>query len=178
MYGMVNKALEGMVRETGGDAAWEQTRAKAGVGVEMFLSSEGYPDGVTYSLVGAASEVLGQPAESVLKNFGRYWVLRTAREGYGDLLAAGGRTLPEFLRKLPDFHTRVILMFPHLKPPHFYCTDETDKSIRLHYQSEREGLEPFVIGLLEGLGEMFQTAITIQRIDDPADRAAFDVSWS
>ena len=39
---------------------------KAGVDVEVFMSNEGYPDEITYSLVAAASEVLRTPAEQIL----------------------------------------------------------------------------------------------------------------
>lgn len=178
MYGMVNKALESMVRHDHGEAVWDAIREKAGVDIEMFLSNEGYPDEVTYGLVGAASEVLRESPEEILKAFGRYWVLETARHGYGDMMTAAGRTLREFLINLPDFHTRVILIFPHLKPPHFYCTDIGETSLLLHYQSGRAGLEPFVVGLIEGLGEMFATPVRIEPRSDPADRAVFAVSWN
>lgn len=117
MYGMVNKAIEDLVCTSFGADKWEQIKAKAGVEEEMFLSHEGYPDSMTYGLVGAASEVLGLPAEKILHAFGRHWILKTAREGYGDLLAASGRTLPDFLAGLPNFHSRIKLMFPNLKPP-------------------------------------------------------------
>ena len=92
MYGMVNKAIEDLVCSSFGADKWEQIKAKAGVEEEMFLSQEGYPDSMTYGLVRAASEVLGLPAEKILHAFGRHWILKTAREGYGDLLAASGRT--------------------------------------------------------------------------------------
>ena len=58
--------------------------------MDVFVSNEGYPDGMTYDLVGAASSVLALPAPEVLEAFGRHWVIHTAQEGYGDLMAAGG----------------------------------------------------------------------------------------
>ncbi len=45
-------------------------KEKSGLDVEMFISNEGYPDDITYKLVGAASEVLGLPAEKILQAFG------------------------------------------------------------------------------------------------------------
>ena len=104
MYGMVNKAVEEMVCMHHGEAMWEEIKAKAGVDVEVFMSNEGYPDEITYQLVGAASEVLKLPAEQILHDFGEHWVLHTAQEGYGGLMKAAGRNLPEFLRSLPNFH--------------------------------------------------------------------------
>ncbi len=180
MYGMVNKALEDMVVERFGEDAWERIKAEAGVDIDVFISNEGYPDEITYQLVAAASTVLDRPATELLEAFGIHWVIRTAREGYGDLLDAHGHTLDEFLLNLPNFHARVSLIFPHLQPPRFVCTDVTDHSLRLHYYSHRPGLAPFVRGLLQGLGQMFGTLI---RIEQEADRAAgaehdiFRVRW-
>ena len=66
MYGMVNKAVEEMVVLHHGEAVWEEIKAKAGVDVDVFMSNESYSDDVTYNLVGAASAVLGVPADQIL----------------------------------------------------------------------------------------------------------------
>jgi hypothetical protein len=180
MYGMVNKAVQDLITRQHGEEVWQRIRSRAGVEEEMFISNEPYPDEITYQLVGAASEVLAVPAAEILRTFGRWWILHTATEGYGHLMKAGGRTLPEFLKNLPNFHTRIVLMFPHLRPPEFECTDVTADSLRLHYHSHRRGLAPFVTGLLEGLGEMFRTPVTVNNehsLDDGASHDVFFVSW-
>ena len=102
MYGLVNKAVEGLVVSPFGEATWQEIKAAANVEVEAFVSMESYDDEITYSLVGAASKVLNTPAEDVLKLFGQYWVLDIATEHYGDLLTAAGTTLPTFLFKGPQ----------------------------------------------------------------------------
>jgi len=148
MYGMVNQALEELVLERGGPTLWERVKSEAGVSVDMFVRSHGYPDEMTYSLVGAASRCLDLEPSKFLEEFGVHWVLKTAEEGYPDLMKAGGKTLPEFLQRLPDFHTRISLMFPELKPPEFRCSDISEDSLHLHYFSGRAGLAPFVVGLI------------------------------
>ena len=181
MYGMVNKALEDMITIRFGEDVWEEVKQAAGVDIDMFLSNESYPDNVTYQLVGAASAALGKPAPELLEAFGVHWVLNTAREGYGDLMDAGGKTLDEFLINLPNFHTRVTLIFPYLQPPRFTCTDITKDQLRLHYYSSRAGLAPFVVGLLKGLGEMFATPVQIRHVaakGDGADHDEFLVAWN
>lgn len=137
MYGMVNKAIEDLVVTNFGSEQWEAIKSKAGVDVDVFLSNESYPDKMTYDLVGAASEVLGIAASGILIAFGEHWVLNTARQGYGSMLEANGRTLPEFLINLPSFHTRVAMIFPDLQPPRFNCTDVLENSLVLHYYSHR-----------------------------------------
>lgn len=181
MYGMVNKAIEDMVRHHHGDAAWEELKARAGVDVEMFLSDEAYPDEMTHRLVAAASGMLGARPDEILVAFGRHWISYTAAEGYGPLMTAAGRTIPEFFASLPSFHNRIAMIFPGLQPPRFACTDVTPTSLRLHYVTHRHGLTAFVTGLLEGLGERMGTPVRVALVesrDAGADHDVFDVSWS
>jgi hypothetical protein len=180
MYGMVNKAVEEMVCSHYGEDTWAQVKQVAGVDVDVFISTDAYADELTYRLVAAAAEVLNLPAEQVLEAFGVHWVLHTAREGYGDLLTAGGTSLAEFLGNLPGFHARVALIYPNLKPPAFQISDVTATSLHLHYYSHRAGLQPFVIGLVQGLAAMFATeaqTTTLQTRELGADHDEFLVRW-
>ena len=179
MYGMVNRAMEDMVVDGWGEAAWERVKARAGVDVEVFVGTQAYPDDVTYGLVGAASEVLALPAVEVLERFGVHWVTRTAADGYGPLMDAGGKTLGEFLANLPNFHSRVSLLFPQLSPPTFHCTEARPGGVKLHYVSGRDGLAPFVVGLLKGLGIRFATPVRIEQTaaKGPGVHDEFLVSW-
>lgn len=175
MYGMVNKAIEEFACLHHGPEVWEAIKKEAGVEVDVFMTNEGYPDEMTYSLVGAASKVLGVPAEQILIGFGEHWVLHTAQEGYGSLMQAGGDNLADFLRNLPNFHAHVAMVFPKLEPPRFHCTDITDHSLHLHYISHREGLAPFVVGLMQGLGKMFKTPVSVQLLEAKAEGAEHDI---
>lgn len=179
MYGMVNRAVEGMVCSHFGEDKWELIKARAGVEEDIFLSNESYPDAMTYRLVGAASEVLGLPADKILEAFGEHWI-ELARSSYGELMTMHGRTLGEFLLNLPNFHTRVALMFPKLQPPRFAVTDVTPTSLHLHYHTHREGLAPFVVGLVRGLGTMFKTPVTIDHCvkrGPTQDHDVFAITW-
>ncbi len=170
-----------MVRERFGEETWEEVKRKAGVDVDVFVGMEQYPDDVTYKLVAAASEVLETPAEDILKAFGEYWVLYTAREGYGELLKMSGNSLREFLHHLDDLHAHVSLSYPDLQPPSFQCTENGDGSLLLRYYSDRPGLAPMVIGLLDGLASMFSTEIDVKQTvsrGDGADHDAFLITIS
>lgn len=180
MYGMVNRAVEEMVLMHYDGATWERIRAEAGVVEEEFMSHEAYPDEMTYRLVAAAAQCLNLPAEQILEGFGEHWVLVTAQNGYGAMMDAGGRSLPEFLRNLPGFHARVSLIFPDLKPPVFRVSDVTEYSLRLHYYSHRPGFAPFVVGLLRGLAARFATDVAVEpgaSRTEGADHDEFLVKW-
>jgi hypothetical protein len=172
---MVNKAIEQMVTSAHGEAAWQKVKRRAGVTEEIFISNEGYDDAITYNLVAAASDLTGKPAAEILHAFGEHWVLETARKGYGPMMAAGGRTLREFLVNLPRFHDRVALIYPKLAPPSFEVSDSQERSLRLHYLSHRAGLTPFVEGLLSGLGQMFETPVRVTLEAAQAAGAPHDV---
>ena len=162
MYGLVNKAIEDMVCDYYDEETWETIKENAGLeDIDYFINMEGYPDDVTHRLVQAACEVLGMSAAEILQAFGEYWVTYTATEGYGELLDSAGDDLPAFLNNLDNLHARVGLSFPHLTPPEFDCTDETEQSMNLHYRSKREGLAPMVVGLVKGLGKRFDTEVDI-----------------
>ncbi|MFX7898828.1 heme NO-binding domain-containing protein, partial [Acinetobacter baumannii] len=75
MYGLVNRAIEQLVVATAGGPAWRPVCARAGVSPDGFIGMQAYPDDMTYRLVGAASEVLGHPPETVLRLFGEYWIV-------------------------------------------------------------------------------------------------------
>lgn len=180
MYGLVNRSIEELVVGRYGVPTWEQIRAAAGIEEEVFLSNESYPDSVTYQLVGAASRILGLSPAQILEAFGEHWVTRTATENYGAMMDMSGRTLPEFLRNLNNLHSRVCLLFPKLTPPSFSVADETERSVVVHYQSTREGLAHFVIGLLRGLGARFGTPVTVTQVgwrNAESDRDSFLLEW-
>jgi len=180
MYGLVNKAIEEMVCDRFDEDTWETIKEKAEVDIDLFASMEAYPDDITHRLVIAASEVLGLSTEEILHAFGEYWVLYTAKEGYGEMLEMGGKDLPEFLQNLDTLHARVGVNFPKLRPPSFQCSHLQKNSLRLHYYSHREGLAPMVKGLVCGLGKRFDTEVAIDHDvakGEGCDRDEFSIDF-
>jgi len=174
VYGLVNKALAELVEEEQGTEGWARVCARAGTDVDMFISTEQYPDSLTFDLVGAASEELRCPVARLLQRFGRHWVLFTGRKGYGLLMEQLGRSVTEFMLNLPGLHARVALLFPHLQPPTFRTEMERPGVIRVHYLSTREGFAPMVDGLLHGVGEMLGESVQVTQVADRATGAPHD----
>lgn len=180
MYGIVNKAIEDLVKENFGEETWQKIRQRSGVDVDFFVGTEAYDDSVTFKLAVAAAEETGMSLANVLIAFGEWWVLRTAKEKYGSLMAAGGASLKEFLMNLPAFHNRIALVYPKLTPPEFRITHVESSSLHVHYFSKREGLQEFVRGLLQGLGILFKTPVTIDLLttrNAGDNHETFRVSW-
>ncbi len=161
MYGLINSALQSMIREKFGDEQWNRVLEVSGVPEDSFLAMRSYDDAVTYDLAGAASEVLGAPVAACLEMFGEYWVLETASKTYGALMDAAGNDLVEFLNNMNALHDRITGTFVNYVPPEFQVESLDSDRHRIHYISKREGLTPFVVGLLKGLATRFDSRIEI-----------------
>jgi hypothetical protein len=180
MYGLVNKAIQGLIIDNYGKSIWEEVKLKSKLEIDVFISNEPYPDETTYILAAAASEVLGVPVKQVLFLFGEYWILKTGQETYGSLMHTNGTDFREFLINLPNFHSRVMLIYPNITPPEFRVTDIESNSLHLHYYSTRQGLQDFMLGLISGLGKMFSTPIDVLTVNsrlDGHDHEIFKITW-
>jgi hypothetical protein len=180
MYGIINKAIEELVHENFGPDQWESIKKRCGIDIDFFISNEPYDDDITYMLAQAIADEMNLSLSEVLITFGEWWILKTTREKYGALLATGGQNLKDFLIYLPDFHTRVMLMYPKLTPPEFKVSNIEEKGIHLHYYSKRKGLQEFVRGLIQGLSIFYNEKTNISLIssrDQGNDHDIFSVQW-
>lgn len=160
MYGLINNSLKSMILEKFGEQQWQQVLLESAVPEDSFLSMRSYDDDVTYALVGAASKVLGAPADTCLEMFGEYWVLEIAGKSYGMLMSAAGQDMLEFLGNMNALHDRITSTFLNYVPPEFHVEQKEGRHL-IHYISQRQGLNAFVVGLLRGLAIRFDSQITI-----------------
>lgn len=180
MYGLVNKAIKGLVLQHHDEAMWQKICEKANFEEGDFLSVRSYPDELTYALVGAASEELQMTPDEILEFFGEYWILYTAQEGYREMIDISGSTFPEFIENLDMLHFRVSNIMNELKPPMFNSRTIGNQKLELEYHSDRPGLTSMVVGLLRGLGKRFNHEVEIQLVQKKVDNHrcdVFHVSW-
>jgi hypothetical protein len=175
MYGLVNQAIQGLVVDNFGEDSWKVIKQKASVTEDSFLSNEIYDDSITFNLAVSASEVLNIPLADVLKTFGKYWIIKVGNEKYGPLMKSGGDNFIDFIVNLPNFHSRVMLIYSDIKPPDFIVEKITESQLKLHYYSTRQGLTDFMFGLIQGLGELYQTPIDIKLIADRRNGDEHDI---
>jgi hypothetical protein len=180
MYGIVNKAIQDLVIDNFGTEKWEAILERSGIEQDFFISSETYDDDITFKLAISISKEMNMNLNNVMIALGEWWVIKTTKEKYGGLMESGGASLKEFLINLPQFHNRVMLIYPKLTPPEFKVSDISENSLNLHYFSKREGLQEFVRGLVQGLGKMFETPTTIELLQTRNfgdSHEIFKVSW-
>lgn len=175
MYGLVNRAIEQLVVASRGPQAWQRVRAIANIQDDGFVAMCPYDDSLTFALVDAASQELQISQAQVLEAFGEYWILYTAEEGYGELLQAGGDNLREFMLNLNDMHGRVENIFPQMRLPIFRVVGESLDHYEVHYESERAGLSPMVVGLIKGLAKRFGQAVSVTQTHSRAQGDTQDI---
>jgi guanylate cyclase soluble subunit beta len=164
MYGLINKALKTMIVDGHGEDTWQLILEKSAVPDDSFITMERYDDSITYALVGATSDVLGAPAEACLDLFGHYWATVTAPNAYEMLFESTGETLFEFLENVNSLHDRITSTFIGYVPPHFIATANKNR-MELVYESKREGLTPFVVGIIKGLAERFEVNVEFESVE-------------
>lgn len=147
-----------MVLDIYGQDRWDDILAESGVPADSFISMRRYDDSVTYALVGAASRVLQAPVDKCLQDFGVYWATVTAPATYGVLLDSTGATLIDFLLNVNALHDRITSTFIGYEPPYFDVQLDSNR-VALRYESKREGLTPFVVGVVIGLAQRFNNQL-------------------
>ena len=172
MYGLVNRGIEQLVRSRFGDAVWDEVCRAAGFEDDGFIAMESYDDSITYALVGAISETCDLDVATILEEFGEHWVVYTAQEGFGDLIAMCGNDVRSFLLNVNMLHEQVQSGFPALTPPHFELEESDPDHFTLVYRSERAGLGPMVVGLLRGIARTLGETIEIEHL--PGDETTPD----
>ena len=180
MYGIVNKSIEDLVVANFGREIWETVHEKSGIDVDFFLSNEVYDDAITYQIATTLSEEMNMTLSQVLIAFGEWWVVHTTSEKYPGLMESGGKSLSDFLINLPNFHNRVMVVYPKLTPPEFKVSDVSLSGLHLHYHSKREGLQDFVKGIIQGLGILYKTPVTItllQSRNEGSTHEIFKINW-
>lgn len=161
MYGLVKQGFEHMVCERYGENAWSRIKEDANVDIEMFIGMHVYPDEIAFALFDSAATVLQVPRADLLRTFGAYWLSFTARAGHNHLLDMAGSDLAEFLKNLDTVHSVLVEGFPEMKAPTFTYDQVSETEFDLHYHSERRGLAPMVVGLVDALAQRFGHVIEI-----------------
>ncbi len=170
MYGLVNMAVEELVRTRYGDAIWEEVAEIVCPDLSGFAMMEPYPDELTTRLVEESAARARMEPSVLLRQVGQIWVEHSAKNGFGELIELAGSQLGEFLGNLDRLHAQIGSLYPSLRPPSFRVERLGDGFHELHYYSERDGLAWLVVGLVEGLGERFRVEVEVEHLPKRGER--------
>jgi len=184
MFGWINDCTEQLVVTKFGLATWHEIKKQAGCNVKdfSFVRHEYYDDGLTVSLVVAASNVLGIPVDAVLEAFGEFFMEFVRKNGYENLLSCQGSTLRLWLSNMNAMHDHLASALPPgFVKPVFWCEDcDTKKgSILLHYYSKRGSLlAPLVVGVVKEVARFhFEMKVVLERIATQDENGSEFTTW-
>lgn len=175
MYGMIHRAIRELVLEEAGDSAWDDLERQLGIGPADMISAMVYPDDQTIALLAAAAERLGLAMPECLRRFGRYWVRFAGTGSYSGIMDFVSQDLAGFIANLDRMHHAVRVAMPEARVPEFRLLESSGNRLLVGYRSTRSGLEPMVVGLLEGLLERFGLAGTVAFAGTGPDWAEFTI---
>ncbi len=162
MKGVINKGIQELVEAKFGAEAWDKVKEMAKCKEPFFSTSEDYPDQMTLDLANAAAEVSGLPLETVLVEFGKFWVSNTGIESYPTFFKLAGKTAREFLLNMNKVHKQVTKHIRNARPPIFEYEELPDGRMIMHYRSDRK-LCAVLRGLILGVGIHFGEKLQIKK---------------
>lgn len=161
MKGVINKGIQELVEAKFGVEAWEKIKEMAGCDEPFFAISEDYPDELTIALIQAAAQVSGLPEETVMVEFGKFWVPNTGKNSYPTFFKLAGKNSREFLLNMDRVHAQTTKSVANSLPPRFEYDETEDGGLIMHYNSHR-GLCKVFRGLILGVGIHFDEELAVK----------------
>ena len=122
---------------------------------------------------------LGCKDSDFFEEMGYFFVEFVGQFGYGDVLALLGRQLRDFLNGLDNLHEYLKFSYPRLRAPSYFCDNESDAGLHLHYRSKRRGFTHYTMGQLKAIGETFyKLKLEIEVIDQEVKFDTVHVSFN
>ena len=181
MFGWINDCCESLVVSKFGLDKWHEIKAEADCKIHDggFIRHQYYSDESSVDLVVATSKVLGIPVDAVLEAFGEYFMEFTRNAGYDSMLSCQGSNLKLWLSNLNALHDHLQDTLPRGRFPEFWCGEDEEGSILLHYYSERGSLfAPFVVGLVTEVARYhFRLIVQLDRLQTQGENNAKFTTW-
>lgn len=177
MYGMIHRAMRQMVHEELGEEAWLALEQKLEIGPTELLTGMVYDDALTLQIVGEAAARLNLSVEQCLVAFGEYWIRFAGQGSLSSIMKFTGQNLETFIANLDRLHLAVGAAMPGARLPSFATVENAPGHLVVEYRSDRVGMEPFVMGLLQGLMGRFQVHGDIEVVRRGEKSILFDIRY-
>lgn len=161
MYGMIHQAARDLAVDHLGEDEWQRLLTREGLSGRHFIGVEYYSDADTMRLVGVISDQLGCGMTETLYQLGRYWIDFAGASAYGRVLKMAGGDLETFISNLDRMHASIKSNMPLAALPGFEVVESSPAAIHVLYRSQRQGLEPFVQGILSAVSERFGETVRV-----------------
>ncbi|XP_072172124.1 soluble guanylate cyclase gcy-31-like [Diadema setosum] len=155
MYGLLIESVCEFIKEKFGEAAWLKIRDRSRVHEYTFVTHRMYSEKIIPRLAQAVHDITGYEKNKFMDETGVQFVLFLKKYDYDSMLRVLGRSLRDFLNGLDNLHEYLRFSYPKMKPPSFFCTDESVNGLTLHYRTKRQGYTHYVKGQLKQVAKQF-----------------------
>lgn len=179
MYGIINLAIKNYIVANYGAGIWNAVLNNTGLDIDFSSNDQPYNDATVMTIANSLAILTGEPVDKILAAFGQN-VIASTQEQRSSFMDNRGNNLKEYLINLPDFHNRIMLIYPELTPPEFQVTNIGHNSVDLHYISPTQGIRGFVKGYVQGLITLFNEKVHIEPLplaQGLSQREVFKISW-
>ncbi|XP_074660375.1 soluble guanylate cyclase 88E-like [Tubulanus polymorphus] len=176
MYGLLLEGIFYYVKIKYGEDIWEQVVKLAGIPLTTFNTHKVYNENYIPALAEAASDLTGFSVEEVLEDLGVTFVAFVGQYGYDGVLKVLGRHLRDFLNGLDNLHEYLRFSYPKLKPPSFFCVNESKTGLTLHYRSRRRNFIHYVKGQIRQVAKsVYDTEVEIEIVSEFVQESMINV---
>lgn len=163
MHGLINRAVQGFLKDTYGARIWAVVTEAADLPPGGFEALLNYDDALTDRMVAAAAAALGKPSDALLEDFGIYLA---GREGLRRLLRFGGADFVDFLYSLEELPGRARLAVPDLVLPDMTLAHLPPGHFRLSILGGHACFAQVLSGVLQAMADDFGALALISAAED------------
>lgn len=160
MHGLINRTIQGFLRDSYGAAVWAGIATDCGIGPAGFEAMLHYPDAMTEDLLAAASRHLRRPRETILEDIGTWLISAPAGLPLRRLLRFGGVDFADFLWSLEELPGRVALALPDLGLPGLRLHETGKGEFDLHCRGMR-GFGHVLVGMLRAMADDYGALVVL-----------------
>ena len=163
---LLNRALEGFLRDTYGTDAWDRIAEAADNGVELFECLSADPrdgfGGALVDIIHASVEELGKSRVDLMEDLGTYLVSHPNLDALRRLLRFGGVTFPDFLHSLDDLPDRARLAVSDLRLPEMELIEQAPMRFNLFVRGKNVDFCHLLVGLPRAISDDYGSLASIE----------------
>lgn len=166
MHGLINRTIQGFLRDTYGAGLWSRVARALDIGTEGFEAMLHYDDNSAERMLAAAATELGRSRETILEDIGTWLVSSATGQPLRRLLRFGGVDFTDFLHSLEDLPGRARLALPDLNLPVLELRELRPG----HYLLSCRGLPGFghvLVGILGALADDYGALVVLEHSAAP-----------
>ncbi len=169
MHGLMNRAIQGFLRDTYGEDLWARIARMARLHPDGFEAMLIYDDTLTETVLGTAADMLGRARETILEDIGTWLVSSRTGQPLRRLLRFGGVTFTDFLHSLEELRGRGRLALPDLGLPVLTLREPHPGVYDLACQG-LPGFSHVLMGVLRAMADDYGALVVLDHSGTDGDR--------